>query len=119
MDKKIYLLKRLNGEVVCKKMRSARSLFKRMQGLMFSEELPDCDGFLIKPCNSIHTFFMKYDLDVIFLDDKMKVVKVIYGLKPWRMTGIYFRSVQVLEMKSGTLNKEIRKNDILEAVCIN
>lgn len=119
MDNKVYLLKRASGEILCHRMRSARSLMKRLQGLMFSEELPDCDGFLIRPCNSIHTFFMNYPIDVIFLNEEMKVIKVIYNLKPWRMTKIYFRAVQVLEMKSGTLKKDIQKNERLEALCIN
>ncbi len=86
---------------------------------MFSAELPDCDGFLINPCNSIHTFFMRYPLDIIFLDQNFNIVKVIYDLKPWRMTWIYFRSRQVLEMKAGTLKRGLQTGEKLEAVCIN
>jgi uncharacterized membrane protein (UPF0127 family) len=86
---------------------------------MFSSELPNCDGFLISPCNSIHTFFMLYKIDILFLDKDFTIVKVVYDLSPWRMTWIYFSSYQVLEMKAGTMKKNMKKGEKLEAICIN
>ena len=119
MENKIYKLQTKQGIVISHKTIQAKKIFSRMLGLMFSESLPGCDGFLITPCTSIHTFFMRYSLDVLFLDKDFKVVKVIYGLKPWRMTGFYYRAHHVLEMKSGTLPVGIMKNEVLEAICIN
>ncbi len=119
MENKNYILKNNFGEVICERMIKVSNILARMRGLMFSKKLPDCDGFLIAPCNSIHTFFMLYSLDIVFLDSQFKVVKVIYDLAAWRMTGIYFRSHQVLEMKAGTLKKGIKIGDQFEAVCIN
>jgi uncharacterized membrane protein (UPF0127 family) len=46
-------------------------------------------------------------IDVLFLDRNFKIVKVFYDLKPWRVTGIYFRSHQVLEMSAGTMPKNL------------
>nr|BDT30036.1 DUF192 domain-containing protein [Bacteriovorax sp. HI3] len=108
-----------SGEIICNKMMIAENFFSRLKGLMFSAELPECDGFLIRPCNSIHTFFMRYSLDIIFLDQNFNIVKVLYDLSPWRMTWIYFRSYQVLEMKAGTLKKGLQPGEKLEAVCIS
>jgi uncharacterized membrane protein (UPF0127 family) len=119
MQNKVYKLMTSNGDVLCQKMIIVSDIIARMKGLMFSTELPDCDGFLINPCNSIHTFFMRYSLDLVFLDKKLKVIKVIYDLKPWRMSWIYFRSHQVLEMKAGTLKKNLNQGDTLEAICIS
>ena len=119
MENKIYRLTRENGEVISHKMVTATNIFSRMLGLMFSEKLPECDGFLISPCNSIHTFFMRYSLDILFLDKNFKIVKIIYGLSPWRMTWVYFKSSHVLEMKAGMLKKELSIGEKLEAVCIN
>lgn len=116
---KLYKLKTQNGDVICNNMMVASDLYLRLKGLMFSEELPGCDGFLIKPCNSIHTFFMRYSLDLVFLDNNFKIVKVFYDLSPWRMTWVYFRSHQVLEMKAGTLKKNLNPGETLEAICIN
>ena len=119
MENKIYKLKASSGEIICHKMIVASNTLSRMKGLMFSSELPDCDGFLISPCNSIHTFFMRYPLDIVFLDKNFKIVKVLYNLSAWRMTWIYFRSHQVLEMKAGTLKKNLNQGETLEAICIS
>lgn len=119
MENKKYKLVAKDGEIICHQMLVENNLFGRMKGLMFSSELPDCDGFLINPCNSIHTFFMRYALDVIFLDRNFKIIKIIYNLNPWKMTGIYFKSHQVLEMKAGTLKKQLSPGEKLEAICIS
>lgn len=119
MENKIFSLKNSSGITICKKMVMANSMFSRMKGLMFSTEFPDCDGLLLVPCNSIHTFFMLYPLDILFLDKNFKVIKSVYNLPPWRMTWIYFKAHQVLEMKAGTMIKNIKSGDLLEAVCIN
>jgi len=119
VENKLYILKESSGEIVCQKMIVANKMLARMKGLMFSTEMPDCDGFLISPCNSIHTFFMLYSLDLLFLDKNFKVVKAIYNLPPWRMTWLYFKAHQVVEMSAGTLKKGLRVGDSLEAICIN
>lgn len=120
MENKIYKLTHQDGSVICQKMTAATNMFSRMLGLMFSAGLPSgCDGFLITPCNSIHTFFMRYSLDILFIDKNFKIVKAIYGLAPWRMTWIYFKSRHVLEMKAGTMKKGLNAGDSLEAICIN
>jgi uncharacterized membrane protein (UPF0127 family) len=119
VENKMHNLKDQHGKFICKKMVTAANSFERMKGLMFSTELPDCDGFLIAPCNSIHTFFMLYNIDVLFLDKNFKAVKVIYNLSPWKMTWMYFKAHQVLEMKAGTMEKDIKIGDKFEAVCIN
>ncbi len=120
MEDKLITLKKVNGEIVCQKVLVTQTLKQRIIGLMFSDELPSqAEGFLISPGNSIHTFFMNYPLDLVFLDKKFKVVKVIKNMKPWRMTLIYLRSSHVLEIKSGTVNLTINKGDQLEAICLN
>jgi len=116
VDKLKTFVNKRNKYVVCQKAKFASSFFERLKGLMFSKNLPDCDGLLLSPCNSIHTFFMNYSLDVIFLDNQFKVIKILRGLKPWRLSWIYFRSTQVLEMKAGSLNNEIIEGDMLEAL---
>ncbi|MBC7537192.1 MAG: DUF192 domain-containing protein [Bacteriovorax sp.] len=122
MQNKIYILKDQAANIICKKMIVVNQSFDRMKGLMFSSEMPDCDGFLITgalPCNSIHTFFMLYSLDILFLDKNFTVVKAIYDLSPWRITWMYFKAHQVLEMQAGTMKKDIKVGDKLEAICIN
>lgn len=119
MQDKNFVIRDNDREIICNKIVVADQLIDRLKGLMFSQELPDCDGLLIRPCNSIHTFFMLYGIDVLFLDKNFKVIHVKYNLRPWRMTWPYFKAEQVLEMKEGTLKKGIRVGDQLEAVCTN
>jgi uncharacterized protein len=119
VENNIYVLKQNSGEIICQKMIVAKKMFVRMKGLMFSTQMPDCDGLLISPCNSIHTFFMLYNLDLMFLDQDFKVVKIIYNLPPWRVTWLYFSARHVVEMSAGTLKKGIKVGDKLEAICIN
>ena len=62
----------------------ADTFFARFKGYMFQKK-PRYKAILIKPCNSIHTFFMKFDLDVLFIDENMKVIKKLEALKPNKM----------------------------------
>lgn len=91
-----------------KNVRLADDLVSRIIGLMFKRSLRGMNGLLIKPCNSIHTFFMFFDLDVLFISSSGEIVKIIRSMKPWRMSWIYFRASQVLELQGGTLPPEVR-----------
>lgn len=68
----------VNGKVICK-VKIAETFLKRFKGLMFINEAPD-HGLLIKPCRSIHTFNMKFPIDVLFIDQGNKVIEIVEGL---------------------------------------
>jgi hypothetical protein len=63
----------------------ATSIWSRFWGLMGRAKLDDGHGIHITPCSSIHMFFMRFAIDVIFLDKSNKVTKVVHEIKPWRM----------------------------------
>ena len=92
----------------------AESLFDRLIGLMFSEKLVGSDGLMLDPCRSIHTFFMRYSLDIIFLSSENQIIKIIRNMKPWRMTWIYFRANKTLELPAGKFPFDLKEGDILE-----
>jgi uncharacterized membrane protein (UPF0127 family) len=81
---------------------------------MFKEKLVGADGLMLDPCRSIHTFFMRYNIDVVFMSRKNAVIKIIRDLKPWRMTWIYWRATKTLEMPAGQLPQDIKVGDVLE-----
>lgn len=110
------LVVKKNGNVLASQVRMATSIRDRMLGLMFSDEIPGGDALWIKPCNSIHTFFMKYPIDILFLDQNLNVVKKMEGLRPWRMTGIYFRSSSVVEMRGGALKGKVSVGEQVEVM---
>ena len=84
---------------------------------MFSKDLGEVNGLVIDSCRSIHTFFMNYEIDVVFLSKSNEAVKVIRKIRPWRMTGFYFKAAKVLEVKGGSLPSEISEGDRLELIC--
>ncbi len=102
--------------VIGKNIREASSLKDRVIGLMFSNKMMNMDGLLITPCKSIHTFFMKFSIDVVFIDKKNHIVKIIRSMKPWRMTGFYLNALHTLELPSGTLTEDIKEGDELEVM---
>lgn len=80
----------------------ADRILSRMTGLLGKKELKAGQGLLIRPCNEVHTFFMRFAIDVIFVDKNNKIVKIIPNLKPFRITGLYLTSALVIELPAGT-----------------
>lgn len=80
----------------------ADSFFTRFKGLMGVTALPVGHALHIVPCNSIHTFFMKIDIDAVFLNRENEVVEVVHAMPPWRMGRLYRTAASVLELPAGT-----------------
>jgi hypothetical protein len=74
-----------------------------MKGLLGRKELPVGDALWIKPCFSVHTFFMQFPIDVLFLNKQNQVIAAVRNLKPNRMTRLYPQSFSVLELPPGTI----------------
>lgn len=91
----------------------ARDSKNRMKGLMFQSNLSK--GILLKPCNWIHTFFMKEPIDVIYLDKNNKIVKCVHSMKPWRIGSIVFKAKTTLELPGGFIKKHcLEPNQLIE-----
>lgn len=97
----------------------ASSFGERLMGLMFRKDMESDKGMLIKNCNSIHTFFMRFNIDVLFLDKNYKIVKIINQMRPWRMSRIYFSASHVLELKGGVLSEKFENTQDLEVLCLS
>ena len=75
----------------------------RLVGLLRDKMLAKGDGLWIVPCNSIHSFFMRFDFDAVFLDKNQRVVHLIREMKPWRISKIVFSAHSVLELPPGLI----------------
>ena len=75
------------GEVVCERCVVADGPLTRLRGLLGRRELPPGEGLLIRPAGAVHTSFMRFPIDVVFLDRDLTVVDVVDGLVPWRAAG--------------------------------
>ncbi|NJD04257.1 MAG: DUF192 domain-containing protein [Ruminiclostridium sp.] len=82
---------------------TANTFFTRFKGLMGVNRLPAGSGLHIAPCNSIHMFFMKIPLDIVFLDKDNTVVHLIEDIKPWKVSKIVHKAHSVLELPTGTI----------------
>ncbi len=80
---------------------TADSLYTRFMGLMFRKDLQPDHGMLIKDCNWVHTFFMRWSIDVLYLDAGFTVVAIKH-LAPFRLSLPVSGAVQVVELKAGT-----------------
>ncbi len=84
----------------------AETFWQRLMGLMGKKTFPEeYDCLIFEKCNSIHCFFMRMPIDVIFTDKENKVVKCISGLKPWHLAFGTLKSCNCIELPSGTLKK--------------
>lgn len=91
-----------NGVVLANSLQIARGTLERMRGLLGREGLPNGEALLIERCSSIHTFFMKFPLDVIFLDRELRVIKIVRNLLPWRLANAWGAAC-VVEFAAGAL----------------
>jgi uncharacterized membrane protein (UPF0127 family) len=80
-------LARADGEVVCERCEVAANAFTRLRGLLGRSGLEPGEGLLLRPASSVHTFFMRFPIDVVFLDRELEVRKVVPDLRPWRFAG--------------------------------
>ena len=97
------LVNETRGAVLAERAEVALAARARMKGLLGRDSLAEGAALVIKPCTSIHTFFMRFPIDVIFLDDAGKVLRAIRAMPPWRLTRIYPRAACVAELPAGTL----------------
>ena len=76
-----------DGGVVCERCVVADSFRLRLRGLMGRKSVGSDEGLLLVGSPSIHTTFMRFPIDVLFLDRELGVIAVKEGLKPWRIAG--------------------------------
>jgi uncharacterized membrane protein (UPF0127 family) len=77
-------LKRENGDVVCDRCVVADTPASRLRGLLGRSELRPGEGLLLRPASAIHTCFMRFAIDAVFLDRDWRVVAISDDVRPWR-----------------------------------
>ena len=83
----------------------AKTFFQRARGLIGRKSLAADEGLLIPHCNCIHTLFMRFPIDATFFDRKGEIVKVVRGIKPWRLfVWGGWRARKVLETAASSLH---------------
>jgi uncharacterized membrane protein (UPF0127 family) len=97
---KVVQLVMASGAPVCERCLLATNPVLRLRGLLGRTKLPRGDGILLNPCGSVHTFFMRFPIDVVFCDRQMTVLSVASEVPPWRVRSQRRASV-VIELAAG------------------
>ena len=85
-------------------LRVANTHYQRMVGLVGTSRTAFCDGdgLWIVPCRGVHTFAMRYAIDVVYLDRENKVIHIHDNVRPWRLTPVMAEAATVLELPAHT-----------------
>ena len=96
-------LVRADGVPVCRCL-VASSFASRFRGLMGSAQLPPGTGLLLPGTSSVHTHFMRFPIDVLFLDSELRIVLIVNALRPWRFARAKGAD-SVLELAAGECDR--------------
>lgn len=91
------------GLPVARAVERADGFRRRLVGLLGRSSLGPEEGLWIEPCDSVHTFFMRFPLDLAFVDRRGVVLRRVDALPPWRATRLHARARACVELSAGTL----------------
>ena len=102
MDDGIRIINATRGCVLVTQGRVATNYWTRLRGLIGAAPLASGEGLLISPCSSVHTHFMSFPIDVVYVDRDDEVVGIDASMAPWRFGRFYRRVRYVVELPPGT-----------------
>lgn len=109
----MMMLKR-NSEVLITNLNVANTFWSRFMGLMGKSSMSSSEAIMFPKCNAIHTCFMKFSIDCVFLDKSGRVRKVYRNLAPWRLAGPVWGAAMVIELIGGSAERlNIQEGDQL------
>jgi uncharacterized membrane protein (UPF0127 family) len=111
----MQVLNKTRNTVLMSSGKVADNVWSRFKGLMGRKNLTPGEGLIIIPNNSVHCFFMRFPIDVVFVDKQHRVVHISPALKPWRISKIVGKAHYVVEVEAHTAEKTgTQVGDLLE-----
>ena len=111
----MYLRNKTRATTVGTQITTAETFLTRLIGLAGKRRLDAGCGLLIRPSSGIHTFGMRFAIDVVALSKDLRVLKLWHCVVPFRMTGLSLRTDSMLELPAGAISAcEMRVGDQLE-----
>ncbi|WP_096439389.1 DUF192 domain-containing protein [Alteribacter populi] len=104
------LINNETGQTIVLEVKIADTKLSRTLGLMGKSEFHR-KVLVIKNCSQVHTFFMRFPIDILFVSEKGVVIHKVIGLKPWRVTKKVNHSSYVIEATSGSFTSQINVGD--------
>lgn len=99
------LMNKTTNETLIPQLEIALTFSSRGKGLLGRSFLPDQQALWIHHCNSIHTFFMKFSIDCVFVDKNLKVKAIYQDVHPWRLVLPVWGASSVIEMTAGSVSR--------------
>jgi uncharacterized membrane protein (UPF0127 family) len=87
---------RATGQLLAEQVALANTFFTRLRGLIARSRLAPTEALWLRPCNGVHTWWMHYAIDVIFLDRELRIVKLVENMRPFRLTAPHREARSVL-----------------------
>ena len=87
------------------KIKTARSFWSKGLGVMFWKNFGENKGLLLPSTNAIHTFFVRFPLDLVFLDENKTIVQLVENLRPWSFSPVVWKAKNTLELPAGSIKK--------------
>jgi len=113
-DTRLHVLNLNRGTVLATCLEVANTGPKRNKGLLGRKGLAPGEGLWIVPCESVHTFFMQFPIDLVYLDRNNRIRKVRSSVPPWRLS-VCLSAHSILELPSGTIREsQTQAGDMLE-----
>lgn len=112
-------LNRTRGTWLASNVRVARTHWTRMRGLIGTTNSDFAPGqaLWIVPCRGVHTFAMKFSLDLVYLDREHRVIDLKENLAPWKFAPFHFHATSVMELPIGAIRRSrTEKGDKIEIV---
>ncbi|WP_087972492.1 DUF192 domain-containing protein [Oceanobacillus rekensis] len=100
---KIKLVNIDTDEVIAERVDGAYTFWSRFKGLMLTESMPENGALHITPCTAIHTFFMKFSIDIIYLNKEKEIVGIEEDLEPGKIGKKFMNVKSVIELSAGTI----------------
>lgn len=105
------------AELLISDLKKAETIWDRGVGLLKRRDISKTEALWIKPGNNVHTFFMRFSIDCIFVDSKMRVQRVYSNVKPFRFAGPVWKASSVIETAAGQCEQwQIKSGDQLYVV---
>jgi uncharacterized membrane protein (UPF0127 family) len=100
----IRTINKTKNTVIAQETEVADTAFSRLKGLLGRDNLPAGCGLVITQCRSIHMFFMRFGIDVIFVDRKNRVVGTVKRIKPFALSPYFWRATKAIELPEGVID---------------
>lgn len=98
----IRIIDKTSNTVLVRSAEIARRVIPRMKGLLGRKRLEDGEGLVIMPCSSVHTIGMRFPIDVMFFDGRLRIVAIRRNMKSFRLSAWHPAAAGVIEAAAGT-----------------